>query len=77
MDGKTVVRTEKAPAPFQGAPYSQAIKANGLRVRRGPTGVRAGQHRGRRAGDQGADRADDREPRGDSDRGRERSRTGS
>jgi 2-iminobutanoate/2-iminopropanoate deaminase len=27
---KTVVRTEAAPAPFQGAPYSQAIKANGL-----------------------------------------------
>jgi 2-iminobutanoate/2-iminopropanoate deaminase len=27
---KTVVRTEEAPAPFQGAPYSQAIAANGL-----------------------------------------------
>ena len=27
---KEVVRTEAAPAPFQGAPYSQAIKANGL-----------------------------------------------
>jgi len=27
---KTVVRTEGAPAPFQGAPYSQAISANGL-----------------------------------------------
>ena len=27
---KSVVRTETAPAPFQGAPYSQAIKANGL-----------------------------------------------
>ncbi|HET7648513.1 MAG TPA: Rid family detoxifying hydrolase [Gaiellaceae bacterium] len=25
-----MVRTEAAPAPFQGAPYSQAIKANGL-----------------------------------------------
>jgi 2-iminobutanoate/2-iminopropanoate deaminase len=25
-----VVRTETAPAPFQGAPYSQAIKAGGL-----------------------------------------------
>jgi 2-iminobutanoate/2-iminopropanoate deaminase len=24
---KTVVRTESAPAPFQGAPYSQAIRA--------------------------------------------------
>jgi 2-iminobutanoate/2-iminopropanoate deaminase len=27
---KTAVRTESAPAPFQGAPYSQAIKANGF-----------------------------------------------
>jgi 2-iminobutanoate/2-iminopropanoate deaminase len=27
---KEVVRTEDAPAPFQGAPYSQAIKAGGL-----------------------------------------------
>jgi 2-iminobutanoate/2-iminopropanoate deaminase len=25
-----VVRTEQAPAPFQGAPYSQAIRANGF-----------------------------------------------
>jgi 2-iminobutanoate/2-iminopropanoate deaminase len=30
MGDKEVVRTERAPAPFQGAPYSQAIKANGL-----------------------------------------------
>jgi 2-iminobutanoate/2-iminopropanoate deaminase len=27
---KEAVRTEEAPAPFQGAPYSQAIKAGGL-----------------------------------------------
>jgi len=27
---KEVVRTEAAPAPFQGAPYSQAIRAGGL-----------------------------------------------
>jgi 2-iminobutanoate/2-iminopropanoate deaminase len=27
---KTVVRTERAPAPFQGAPYSQAIVAGDL-----------------------------------------------
>ena len=27
---KEIVRTEEAPAPFQGAPYSQAIKANGF-----------------------------------------------
>ena len=27
---KEAIRTEAAPAPFQGAPYSQAIKAGGL-----------------------------------------------
>ena len=27
---KEVIRTEAAPAPFQGAPYSQAIRAAGL-----------------------------------------------
>ncbi len=27
MAEKTIVRTESAPAPFQGAPYSQAIRA--------------------------------------------------
>jgi 2-iminobutanoate/2-iminopropanoate deaminase len=27
MEGKSEVRTEEAPAPFQGAPYSQAIRA--------------------------------------------------
>jgi 2-iminobutanoate/2-iminopropanoate deaminase len=30
MAEKQVVRTEGAPAPFQGAPYSQAIRANGF-----------------------------------------------
>ncbi|HKG44356.1 MAG TPA: Rid family detoxifying hydrolase [Gaiellaceae bacterium] len=30
MADKAVVRTEAAPAPFQGAPYSQAIAAAGL-----------------------------------------------
>lgn len=30
MADKEVVRTEAAPAPFQGAPYSQAIRAAGL-----------------------------------------------
>jgi 2-iminobutanoate/2-iminopropanoate deaminase len=30
MAEKDVVRTERAPAPFQGAPYSQAIRADGL-----------------------------------------------
>jgi 2-iminobutanoate/2-iminopropanoate deaminase len=30
MEEKQVVRTDRAPAPFQGAPYSQAIRANGF-----------------------------------------------
>ncbi len=30
MAEKSIVRTEDAPAPFQGAPYSQAISAGGL-----------------------------------------------
>jgi 2-iminobutanoate/2-iminopropanoate deaminase len=30
MGEKEVVRSERAPAPFQGAPYSQAIRANGF-----------------------------------------------
>jgi len=30
MGEKSVVRTEAAPAPFQGAPYSQAISAGGV-----------------------------------------------
>jgi 2-iminobutanoate/2-iminopropanoate deaminase len=30
MPDKESIRTEQAPAPFQGAPYSQAIKAGGL-----------------------------------------------
>ena len=30
MAEKNVVRTEQAPAPFQGAPYSQAIRVDGL-----------------------------------------------
>ena len=43
MDGKTVVRTEDAPAPFQGAPYSQAIKANGFVFVAGQLGFEPGQ----------------------------------
>jgi 2-iminobutanoate/2-iminopropanoate deaminase len=42
MEGKTPVRTERAPAPFEGAPYSQAIKANGLVFVSGQLGVTAG-----------------------------------
>jgi 2-iminobutanoate/2-iminopropanoate deaminase len=39
---KEVVRTEAAPAPFQGAPYSQAIKANGFVFVSGQLGFRPG-----------------------------------
>jgi 2-iminobutanoate/2-iminopropanoate deaminase len=46
---REVVRTEAAPAPFQGAPYSQAIKTNGfvfvsgqLALEPGATGIVAG-----------------------------------
>lgn len=30
MADKTAIRTERAPAPFQGAPYSQAIRVGNL-----------------------------------------------
>ena len=40
---KEVVRTESAPAPFQGAPYSQAIKAEGVVFVSGQIGLRPGE----------------------------------
>jgi 2-iminobutanoate/2-iminopropanoate deaminase len=43
MAEKTVVRTEAAPAPFQGAPYSQAIRAGDLVFVSGQTGTRPGE----------------------------------
>jgi len=42
MEGKLVVRTEDAPAPFQGAPYSQAIAAGGLVFVSGQLALRPG-----------------------------------
>ena len=44
MTDKKVVRTEAAPAPFQGAPYSQAIKAGGLVFVSGQLSLRPGGH---------------------------------
>jgi 2-iminobutanoate/2-iminopropanoate deaminase len=41
---KTVVRTESAPAPFQGAPYSQAIVANGFVFVSGQLALKPGDH---------------------------------
>jgi 2-iminobutanoate/2-iminopropanoate deaminase len=42
MAEKSVVRTEAAPAPFQGAPYSQAITAGGLVFVSGQLALRPG-----------------------------------
>jgi 2-iminobutanoate/2-iminopropanoate deaminase len=39
---KEIVRTDAAPAPFQGAPYSQAIKAGGLVFVSGQLALEAG-----------------------------------
>jgi 2-iminobutanoate/2-iminopropanoate deaminase len=39
---KTVIRTEAAPAPFQGAPYAQAICAAGLVFVSGQLALRPG-----------------------------------
>jgi 2-iminobutanoate/2-iminopropanoate deaminase len=39
MPEKSAVRTENAPAPFQGSPYSQAIKAGDLVFVSGQLGV--------------------------------------
>jgi 2-iminobutanoate/2-iminopropanoate deaminase len=39
---KTVIRTENAPAPFQGAPYNQAIRTGDLVFVAGQLGLDAG-----------------------------------
>jgi len=39
---KTVVRTEAAPAPFQGAPYNQAIRVGNLVFVAGQVGLKPG-----------------------------------
>jgi 2-iminobutanoate/2-iminopropanoate deaminase len=39
-EAKTVVRTEAAPAPFQGAPYSQAIRAGAFVFVSGQLGLK-------------------------------------
>ena len=43
MAEKTVVRTERAPAPFQGAPYSQAVRAGDLVFVSGQLALRPGE----------------------------------
>jgi 2-iminobutanoate/2-iminopropanoate deaminase len=42
MADKEVIRTEAAPAPFQGAPYSQGIRAGGLVFVSGQLALRPG-----------------------------------
>jgi 2-iminobutanoate/2-iminopropanoate deaminase len=43
MAEKRAVRTDAAPAPFQGAPYSQAIAAGGFVFISGQVGMRPGE----------------------------------
>ena len=43
MAEKSVVRTEAAPAPFQGAPYSQAIRSGGFVFVSGQLALRPGE----------------------------------
>ena len=42
MADKSVIRTDRAPAPFQGAPYSQAIRVGDLVFVSGQLAVRPG-----------------------------------
>jgi 2-iminobutanoate/2-iminopropanoate deaminase len=42
MAGKSVIRTEAAPAPYRGAPYSQAIRAGDLVFVSGQLALRPG-----------------------------------
>lgn len=43
MGEKSVIRTEAAPAPFQGAPYSQAISSGGFVFVSGQLALRPGE----------------------------------
>ena len=42
MESKSPVRTDRAPAPFQGAPYSQAIRSGDLVFVSGQVGLAPG-----------------------------------
>ena len=70
---KTVIRTENAPAPFQGAPYNQAIRVGDLVFVAGQLGPRAGR-RGSRGRRRRADRAGAPQPRGHPRGGRQLAR---
>ena len=69
MSDKRVVRTEAAPAPFQGAPYSQAIAAGGFVFVSGQLGLKPGDT-AISGSDRGADGAGLREPAARSSRRR-------
>ncbi len=68
MSDKSVVRTEAAPAPFQGAPYSQAIVAGGFVFVSGQLALKPGAKELDGRHDRRADRAGLRQPRARSSR---------
>ncbi|HWH06767.1 MAG TPA: RidA family protein [Gaiellaceae bacterium] len=43
MAEKSIVRTDRAPAPFQGAPYNQAVRTGDLVFVAGQLGLRPGE----------------------------------
>jgi 2-iminobutanoate/2-iminopropanoate deaminase len=43
MSDRTVIRTDAAPAPFQGAPYNQAIASGGFVFVSGQLGLKPGE----------------------------------
>jgi len=43
MAKKLAIRTERAPAPLQGAPYSQAVRVDNLVFVSGQIALRAGE----------------------------------
>jgi len=43
MAEKTIIRTESAPAPFQGAPYNQAVRMGDFVFVAGQLGLRPGE----------------------------------
>jgi 2-iminobutanoate/2-iminopropanoate deaminase len=56
VTAKAVVRTESAPAPFQGAPYNQAIRSGDFVFVAGQLGLRPGE--GGLAGDSVAEQTE-------------------
>ena len=74
MADKDVIRTDRAPGPFQGAPYNQAIRVGDLVFVAGQLGIRLETGELAGAGGRRADRADHGQPRRDPRGCRERPR---